>query len=182
MRINIAKRMRPASLWAQSAIPGIVREHGSVRPAAIGDRLRRAGEGPARSILQSKAVVMERRLVGDRERQEIAPLGVGQLLQRVQMRVHPLRRQRRGGNGTDRVPAVAMPGGTPQGGAGMPADPDRWMRLLYWKGFAADLGFVGLEALTRRGTESLQTPCWSGMDSNFRFRARMATVPLCLSP
>src|SRR5215469_13560378 len=31
-------------------------------------------------------------------------------------------------------------------------------------------GAVGLEALTRLGTESLQTPRWRGVDSKFQFR------------
>jgi len=41
---------------------------------------------------------------------------------------------------------------------------------------------VHLTRANARGTESSQTRRWSGMDSNFRFRARMPTVPLCLSP
>jgi len=48
------------------------------------------------------AGIVERRLVGDRQHQEIVPLGLGQALQRVQVRAHLQRRQWR------RVPPVAI--------------------------------------------------------------------------
>jgi len=50
------------------------------------------------------------------------------------------------------------------------------MRLLHWKGFAADLGSVGSEAPTRLGTESLQTPRWRELDSKFQFLATLGGI------
>src|SRR5262245_2911797 len=66
------------------------------------------------------------------------------------MRVHLLRRQRRGSDGADRMPAVAMPGGASERGTGMPTDPDRWVRLLQRERFAADIG-VAVETAIKAG-------------------------------
>src|SRR5437870_7949377 len=49
-----------------------------------GDVLRLSGEGPAGVARRWDAGVIERRLVGDRQCREIAPLGLGQLLQRLE--------------------------------------------------------------------------------------------------
>jgi alkanesulfonate monooxygenase SsuD/methylene tetrahydromethanopterin reductase-like flavin-dependent oxidoreductase (luciferase family) len=42
-----------------------------------------SGPKPAGPVLRSNPGVIERRLVRDRQRREVAPLGLGQLLQRV---------------------------------------------------------------------------------------------------
>src|SRR5205085_6055192 len=102
-----------------------------------GNRLRIDGGGAAGSGRRQDAGIIKWRLVGDRQCREIAPLGLGQPLQGVEMRAHLLRRQRRGGDGAYRVPAVAMPRCAPQRGPGMPADPDWRVRLLQREGVAA---------------------------------------------
>ena len=61
---------------------------------------------------------------------EVAALGFGHLLQRREMGAHFLGRQRRGGDGADRMPAIAMPRRAAERSARMAADPDRRMRLL----------------------------------------------------
>ena len=90
---------------------------------------------------------------------EIAPLRFRHALQRIQMRPHFLRRQRRGGDGADRVPAIAVPRGAAQRGAGVAADPYRGMRPLQREGFAADVGVaveLAGEAGGRSGPELLE--------------------------
>src|SRR5580693_7669969 len=75
------------------------------------------------------------------------------------MRAHLLRRQERGGNGADRVPAIAMPGRTSQRGPRMPTDPDRRVRLLHREWFAADIRILvktTIEAGGRLGPELLE--------------------------
>src|SRR5271167_683628 len=59
-----------------------------------GDLFRLAGELPAGPVRRWNTGVVERCFVGDRQRREIAPLGLGQLLQRSEMRAHLLRWQR----------------------------------------------------------------------------------------
>jgi hypothetical protein len=50
--------------------------------------------------------------------------------------------------------------------------PDRWVEDVGRRDerMAPNRDRRGSEALTRLGTESLQTPRWRGVDSNFRFR------------
>src|SRR5215471_8998057 len=141
-----ALRDRPAAEVEDQLVHADRREGSDVG----GDLFRRAGKGPARSVRRWNAGVVERCLVGDRQRREIASLGLGQPLQRVEMLAHLWRRQRRGGDGADRMPAVAMPGGAPQGGPRMAPDPDRRMRLLHREGLAADIG-VAVEAAIEAG-------------------------------
>ncbi len=66
------------------------------------------------------------------------------------MRPHLLRRQRRGGDGADRVPAIAVPRGAPQRGLGVTADPDGRMRLLQREGFGANV-VIGIELAGEAG-------------------------------
>ena len=57
------------------------------------------------------------------------------------------------------MPAIAMPGGAAQGGAGMPTDPDWRVRLLHGKRFAANIGVSiepAIEAGGRPGPELLE--------------------------
>src|SRR5580704_15323324 len=77
------------------------------------------------------------------------------------MAAHLFRRQRRGGDGADRVPAIAMPGRTSQRGPGMPTDPDRRVRLLHRERFAADIGVLvetTIETGGGLGPELLEDP------------------------
>ena len=101
------------------------------------DIVRRSRERSAGAVGRWNTGVVKRCLVGDGQRGEIAPLRLGQLLQGVELRAHLFGRQGRGGDGPDRVPAIAMPGRTSQRGPGMPTDPDRRVRLLHRERFAA---------------------------------------------
>src|SRR5262249_41916128 len=120
-----------------------------------------AGEWPSRAVRRGNAAVVERRLVGNRQRCEITPLGRGQLLQGFEMGAHLLRRQRRGRDAPDRMPTVAVAGGANQRGARMPPDPDGWVRVLHREGFTADIGVAiepTLEAGGRLRPELLENP------------------------
>src|SRR5438270_2744191 len=73
-----------------------------------GNLFRLAGEGAAGSVRRRDAGVIKWPLVGARQCREIAPLGLGQPFQGVEMRTYLLRRQRSGGDVGFWVLGVAM--------------------------------------------------------------------------
>ena len=58
----------------------------------------------------------------------------------------------------------------------------RQIALRHTQFAQATCGTIRLKLFKIGALEVRPTRRWSGMDSNFRFRARMATVLLCLSP
>src|SRR3989449_10215672 len=111
----------------------------------VEDQLADAEPGVGRDVLQhpigrareraahaagGHARVVEGRLVGDRQRARVAALGLGQPAQLVEQRLELRWREHGRGVGADRMPAVAVPGGAAQRGAGVATDPDRRMWLL----------------------------------------------------
>src|SRR5882762_1360254 len=120
----------------------LVHADGGERTDVAGDVMGVAGEAAASPVAIRNAGVVQRRLVGDGEACEITPLRLRHPLQRLQMRLHFLRRERRGSDGADRVPAIAVPRGAAQRGAGVAADPYGGMRLLQREGFGANVGIV----------------------------------------
>src|SRR5262249_56441769 len=86
--------------------------------------IRRAGEGPPQAA-RGLAGIVQRRLVGDRQSERVAALGLREPAQLVEQGLEFRRRQHGRRVGADGMPAVAVTGGAAERGAAVTTDPDR---------------------------------------------------------